>query len=114
MKTLTLYENYTREDVHDIFDPDSTFTPSAGTWGIQGIVRIPSRPGDFVLFVTFGQSAGDYVFDEGVAASGVLSWQSQPRQGLRDRIVKELIAHDEALNSIYLFLRTAERRPYTF
>jgi hypothetical protein len=67
-----------------------------------------------VLFVTFGQSAGGHVFDEGITASGVLSWQSQPRQGLRSPRVRELIAHDEALNSIYLFLRTAKRRPYTF
>jgi hypothetical protein len=45
---------------------------------------------------------------------GVLSWQSQPRQGFQDRTVQELIAHDEVLNSIYLFLRTAGDRPYTF
>jgi hypothetical protein len=70
MKMLTLFEDYTRKDVHDIFDPDSAFTTSAGTWGISGIIRVPSRPGDFVLFVTFGQSAGDHVFDEGITASG--------------------------------------------
>jgi Protein NO VEIN, C-terminal/Domain of unknown function (DUF3427) len=114
MATLTLYEDYTRKDVHDVFDPDSAFTRSSGTWGISGIIRIPSRPGDFVLFVTFGQSVGAHVFDEGITLSGVLSWQSQPRQGLQDRTVQEFIAHDEALNSIYLFLRTAKERPYTF
>ena len=114
MATLAPSEDYTRKDVHDIFDPDSAFTTSAGTWGISGIIRVPSRPGDFVLFVTFGQSAGGHVFDEGITASRVLSWQSQPRQGFQDRTVQELIAHDEVLNSIYLFLRTAENRPYTF
>jgi uncharacterized protein DUF3883/uncharacterized protein DUF3427 len=114
MKTLTLYEDYTRKDVHDIFDPDSAFTTSAGTWGISGIIRVSSRPNDFILFVTFGQSAGGHVFDEGITAPGVLSWQSQPRQGFKDRTVQELIAHDEVLNSIYLFLRTAGDRPYTF
>jgi hypothetical protein len=114
MATLTPYEDYTRKDVHDIFHPDSPFTPSAGTWGIHGIVRVPNRSGDFVLFVTFGQSAGGHVFDEGITASGVLSWQSQPRQGFQDQTIQELIGHDEVLNSIYLFLRTAEDRPYTF
>jgi hypothetical protein len=114
MVTLTRYEDYTRKDVHDIFAPASPFRASAGTWGIHGIVPVPNRPGDFVLFVTFGQSASGHVFDEGVTAFGVLSWQSQPRQGLRSPIVQQLIAHDEALNSIYLFLRTAKGRPYTF
>jgi hypothetical protein len=114
MVTLIRYEDYTRKDVHDIFAPASPFRASAGTWGIHGIVPVANRPGDFVLFVTFGQTASGHVFDEGVTASGVLSWQSQPRQGLRSPIVQQLIAHDEALNSIYLFLRTAKGRPYTF
>jgi hypothetical protein len=41
MRTLTLYADYTRQDVHSIFDPDSNFTPQAGTWGMQGIVKLP-------------------------------------------------------------------------
>src|SRR5262249_46467131 len=51
---------------------------------------------------------------EGITASGVLSWESQPQQGLQDQRIRELIVHDEALNSIYLFLRTSDRRPYTY
>jgi len=30
MPDLVLYEDYSRDDVHDIFDPDSTFTPRLG------------------------------------------------------------------------------------
>ena len=68
----------------------------------------------FALFVTFGQSAGGHVFDEGiVTASRVLSWQSQPRQGFQIESVQELIAHDEvlAIPSIYSCeqLRTGHR-----
>jgi hypothetical protein len=119
MHTLTLYEDYTREDVHDIFDPDSTFTPQAGTWGLQGIVKVPGRPGDYVFFVTFGKQQSDHEFDEGITVDGVLRWQSQPKQQLSDRDIQELIYHDEVNNSIYLFLRTAAKRresilPYTY
>src|SRR5262245_53288790 len=114
MKTLALYQDYTRKDVHDIFEPDTRFTPQSGKWGISGIIQIADREGDFVLFVTFGKKQGSHVFDEGVTKLGVLSWQSQPRQGLRTPRIRELVAHDDALNSIYLFLRTAEDRPYTF
>ena len=32
---LTPYEDYAREAVHGIFAPETTFTPQAGTWGLQ-------------------------------------------------------------------------------
>jgi len=119
MRTLTLYEDYTRQDVHSIFDPDSTFTPQAGTWGMQGIVKLPGRVGDFIFFVTFGRQQSDHDFDEGITPEGVLRWQSQPKQRLSDNDIREMIGHDEAINSIYLFLRTSARRlgsvePYTY
>ncbi len=119
MKTLRLHEDYSREDVHDIFDPDSTFTPQAGTWGLQGIITIPDRPGDFVFFVTFGKREGEHEFDEGISTEGVFRWQSQPRQRLDDPQVRQLISHDEDRNNIYLFLRTSARvadqpMPYTY
>lgn len=64
MKKLLLYQDYTREDVHDIFEPDTRFTLQSGKWGIAGIVQIADREGDFVLFVTFGKKQGTHVFDE--------------------------------------------------
>ncbi len=36
MQTLQVGEFFNREDIHSIFSPDSTFTPQAGTWGLQG------------------------------------------------------------------------------
>jgi hypothetical protein len=112
--TLSLYEDYTREDVHDIFSPDSAFTPQRGTWGLHGIIGIPNRPNDYVLFVTYGQQAGEHVFDEGVTEEGVLTWQSQPSQTLNDRQIQQFIQHDELKNSIHVFLRTKTRGKYTY
>jgi hypothetical protein len=100
--------------VHDIFAPETPFTPQAGTWGLQGIVAIPNRPGDLVLFVTFGQQQGSDVFEEGITEDGVLSWQSQPKQALHDRQIQQLIQHDELTNTLYLFLRTRKNVPYTY
>jgi hypothetical protein len=114
MAELLLYSDYTRQQVHDIFAPHTPFTPQAGTWGLQGIVAIPKRPGDFVFFVTFGQQQGQHVFDEGITEEGVLSWQSQPKQSLTDRQIQQLIQHDELSNTIYLFLRTHRNLPYTY
>lgn len=114
MATLTLWSDYTREDVHSIFSPNSTFTPQAGTWGLQGIVRIPDREGDWVFFVTFGQQQGDHAFDESITDEGVLSWQSQPSQRLDDKIIRALVEHDEQVHTIHLFLRTDRRSRYTY
>lgn len=114
MPVLTLYQDYSRGEVHDIFAPHSPFTPQSGTWGLHGIIPIPGRPGDFIFFVTFGQQQGDHIFDEGITVDGVLSWQSQPRQTLATRQVQQFIHHDELTNTIYLFLRTTSRTKYTY
>jgi len=105
MRTLKLWDFYSRKDVHSIFSPDTNFTPQSGTWGLQGIVKIPGRDGDFVFFVTFGKSQGEHVFDESITADGVLSWQSQPSQGFESEMIQTLINHDERVNNIHLFLR---------
>ncbi len=119
MRSLKLHGDYTRKEVHDIFDPAATFTPGAGLWGLQGIVNIRDRPGDVVFFVTFGRQQGQHAFDESISSDGVLRWQSQPGQTLSDESIRKFIAHDEQTNSIYLFLRTADRingepRLYTY
>ena len=114
MTTLVPYEEYSREEVHDIFSPDTIFTPQAGTWGLQGVVPIPDRPGDWVFFVTFGQTQGEHTFDEGITEEGVLTWQSQPQQSLNDARVQQWINHDDLAHTIYLFLRTSRDRRYAY
>jgi hypothetical protein len=81
---------------------------------VQGIIKIPERPNDFIFFVTYGQQQGEHVFEEGITEDGVLSWQSQPRQAFSTPILKQLIQHDDLNHSIYLFLRTNRRSNYTY
>jgi hypothetical protein len=114
MKKLKLKDLYSREEVHGIFSPETTFTPQAGTWGLQGIINIPNREDDFVFFVTYGQSQGDHEFDEGVTQDGVLSWQSQPSQTFENKVIKTLISHNETTNNIYLFLREIKKGDYQY
>ena len=111
---LELWNDYDREAIHDIFSPDTVFTPQAGTWGLQGIIQVPDRPGDYIFIVTFGQSQGEHKFAESITDDGVLTWQSQPRQDLRERRILDFISHNEDINSIYLFLRTTNEMEYTF
>lgn len=113
-RILTLYETYSRQDVHDIFDPSTRFTSSGGTWGLWGIVPVPGKVGDFVLFVTFGREQAGHVFDEWISEDGIINWQSQPRQSLADRQIQQFIHHDPAKNDIHLFLRTKKSTPYTY
>ena len=114
MPVLTLYSEYSRQDVHDIFSPDTRFTQSSGSWGLHGIVEIPNKPGDFVFFVTFGQHQAGHTFDEWITEEGIISWQSQPRQSFEDRRIQQFIHHDDKKNSIYLFLRTQRTANYTY
>jgi len=75
MRSLVLWETYTREEAHDIFAPHTTFTRQSGTWGLQGIIGIPDSPEDFVFFVTFGRSQGDHHFDENISPE--ISWRGR-------------------------------------
>jgi len=68
MKTLRLWDFYSRRDVHDIFSPETNFTPQRGTWGLHGIVKVPGRDGDFVFLVTFGKTQGEHQFDESITS----------------------------------------------
>jgi hypothetical protein len=114
MRSLTLWEDYNREEIHDIFSPDTAFQPQTGSWGLWGIVKVPDRPGDYVFMVTFGRSQGSHVFDESITDEGVLTWQSQPSQRLTESRIIDFIHHDERVNTIYLFLRTRDTNPYTY
>ena len=114
LKNLRLNGKYSREDIHAVFSPETKFTPSAGTWGLHGIIPIPNRENDFVFIVTYGQSVGMHTFDEGITTDGVLSWQSQPSNKLSDLRISKLINHDEINDNIYLFLREEEGLDYEY
>ncbi|MBD8522361.1 DUF3427 domain-containing protein [Lysinibacillus fusiformis] len=114
VRKLAKYEDYSRKEVHDIFDPTSPFTPQRGVWGFQGIVPLSECENDFVFFVTFGRVEAHHTFEEGVTTDGVLSWQSQPKQKLETNRIKTLIKHDHNINNIYLFLRTNKKVDYTY
>lgn len=114
MKNLELWSEYSREQIHSIFSPDTTFTPQAGTWGLHGMVRVPDRPGDWVFLVSLGNQQGEHLFDESITEDGVLSWQSQPRLDLSSDVIKSLINHDDRVNNIYLFLRASKGNDYGY
>ena len=84
MKKLELYTSYNREEIHDILSPNTKFTKSAGTWGLQGLVRIDNS-NDFVFMVTEGTvtAVSKHEFDEGFTEDGVFRWQSQPQNTLK-------------------------------
>ena len=111
---LTKYQEYTRKDVHDIFEKSSQFTPRSGKWGLRGIISHPSNLNDFIFFVTFGHKEGGFSFEESVTESGVLIWQSEPKQKLKDPNIQKFISHDHTKNTIHLFLRTDKNRKYSY
>jgi hypothetical protein len=114
MKNLKLWEEYTREEIHSIFSPETSFTPQAGTWGLHGMIKIPDREGDWVFLVTLGNQQGDHIFDESITEDGVLSWQSQPRLDFSSDAIKSLVNHDDRVNNIHLFLRAKKNVPYGY
>lgn len=116
MKPLIKYQGYSRKEVHDIFEPHTRFVPRGGPWGNWGAIKIDKRPGDYVFLATLGATQSGHKFDEGITEDGVLTWQSQPGQALKEARIREWIRHDESKNSIYFFLRINKRKnsQYTY
>lgn len=114
MERLVRFEKYSRKDIHDIFSPDTNFTPHSGTWGLQGIIRVPNTNHDYIFLVTYGKKQAGHEFNESIDENGILTWQSQPSQTLKDSRIIDFINHDYLKNNIYLFLRTSEKEDYTY
>ena len=114
MKELIRYKKYSRKDIHDIFSPDTKFTQQAGSWGMQGIIRVPGTQHDYIFIVTYGKKQSGHEFDENVDENGILTWQSQPGQTLKEKRIIDFINHDYLKNNIYLFLRTSNKEDYTY
>jgi len=113
-RELIRYNKYSRNEVHDIFSPDTKFTPNGGDWGMRGIAKVPNTDKDYVFLVTYGQKQGKHEFDEDIDENGILTWQSQPAQTLRNKQIRDFINHNSHVNNIYLFLRTNNKTKYTY
>lgn len=111
---LIRYKNYSREEIHNIYSPDVKFVKGAGKWGLHGIVSLPNEKDSFIFFVTFGAKEAGHIFDEGITEDGVLTWQSQPGQKLRDPQIKKLVNHNHYKNDICLLLRTKPDTKFTY
>jgi len=111
---LIRYNKYSRKEVHDIFSPNTKFTPRGGPWGMSGIVKVPNTEKDYVFLVTYGQKQAEHEFDEEIDENGILTWQSQPSQTLKNKQIQDFINHNSFVNNIYLFLRTNKKNKYTY
>ena len=114
MKGLIRYEKYSRRDIHDVFSPDTNFTPQTGSWGLHGIIRVPGTLHDYIFLVTYGKKQSGHEFDENIDENGILTWQSQPSQTLNESRIIDFINHNYLKNNIYLFLRTSDKEDYTY
>lgn len=114
MNQLIRNEKYSREEIHDIFSPDTIFTKGTGYWGISGIIKVPRTKRDYIFLVTYGRKQPTHIFDEEIDKNGVLIWQSQPRQTLKDPQIQDFINHNHLIDNIYLFLRKDPKEKYEF
>lgn len=113
-RQLTKNERYSREEIHDIFSPDTVFTKGSGYWGISGIIKVPRTKRDYIFLVTYGREQSKHKFNEGIDKNGILTWQSQPKQTLNDPQIQDFINHNHFTDNIYLFLRNNTKEKYKY
>lgn len=110
---LSLYDEYSRQDISELFDPGYEFKQGAGRWGISGIISGKPGPDDVVFIVTLEERDGNE-YEDFLTEDGVLFWKSQNRHTPQSTLIQRLSAHDPDLATIYLFMRASEKDDYTF
>ena len=50
---LTLYEKYNREGVQELFQPDYIFKQGTGTWGFQGVIQLPNKQNERLIYANY-------------------------------------------------------------
>ncbi len=88
---LVRYNKYSREEIHNIFSPNSKFVAGSGYWGISGIIKVPETKKDYIFLVTYGQTQASHEFNKSIDENGILTWQSQPSQSLSDPQIQDFI-----------------------
>lgn len=111
--SLELYGQYNREEVCQIFSPETKFTKSAGSWGLSGIVSNASKKGDVVFFVTLEPSKSN-TYEDYITNDGRLIWWSQNQHTPESSVIKKLVNHNDKTNTIHLFLRANKEDDYTY
>lgn len=108
---LSIYREYTREQLSQIFDPDLTFTTGSGRWGGSGIVPNVPIEDDFAFIVTLEDQKK---YEDYLTEDGVLCWKSQEQHTPSHKWIKTLNRHDAGRNMVYLFMRVNKGDPYTY
>ncbi|HHO75817.1 MAG TPA: DUF3883 domain-containing protein [Deltaproteobacteria bacterium] len=75
-------------------------------------MKLQRRPGDYIFFTT--QTDEDKDPGTGITKQGVFLWKSKAVQQLKDPQIRRFIAHDDLVNSIYLFYRQKMFGRYTY
>ena len=114
MSDLIHYHKYSRKDVRDVLEPSANFTPGTGTWGLQGIININGDFDHFVFFITYGREQSGHLFKEGINDKGLLSWQSQPKQHLKEKRVRHWIQQKSNNCKISLLVRNDKKAQYIY
>lgn len=110
---LKLHKEYSRKEVHDIFSPTTPFYPQAGQWGMNGVVRISKGIDDFVFFINLDKES-KYAGRQEIRADGILKWNAPAEQDIGSPLIQTLTKHTHPKNKIYLFVRTAFKREFTY
>ncbi len=115
MNKLQIGELYSREEIHNIFENGITkFTPNAGTWGIQGIIKIRNRKNDYAFITTYGQDKLGQEFKEKIDENDIFVWKSQKKMDLKHPTIQNFINQNPYIDNFYLFSREHKNEKYKY
>ena len=102
---LERYKEYTKKDVHDILDPESTYYYFCGKWGINGVVRYGTDHDKFALFVTLGKDETYHGRIQTLSPKGELTWSTPLKGGANTANTRKLLRSGRIGQDVHIFCR---------
>ena len=103
------YKEYTKEDVHDLLDPERIYYYFCGKCGINGVVRYRADNDKFVLFITLGNDETYHSRIQTFSPKGELTWSPQLKGGTKNSNTKKFLKSGRIIQDVTYFLQKKKR-----
>lgn len=102
---ISRFKEYTKKDVHDLMDPESSYYYYCGKWGTNGVIRLGKFRDDFVLFSTLGENFKYHGKAQRINKDGTVIWCAPMSYRVGSRELNDLLKKEPRKPRVFYFAR---------
>ena len=108
-----LYEEYSREEVHNAFGDSAKYVAGAGVWGRSGVIK-PKLPEDVYALFCLIKPDTQGIRLQYIDPSGEFHWVSQQSMYPGERKLSNMISASRGNSNVLLFAKPSAGPRYTY